>query len=68
MLLHRVLPFLVPKPALLLINTTMPYAAILRRGQREMAAFKALLAAAAAALLAVLVRHARPSLTALGLV
>lgn len=67
MLLHKLLPFLVSKPALLLLNTTTPYAAILRRGEREMAAFKAFLAVAAAALLAVLVRYARPALAAFGL-
>lgn len=67
--LHKLLPFLVPVPAFMQMNsTTMSYATILKRTKREMVIFKAALVAAAAAMLAFIARHfARPALAALGL-
>lgn len=68
-LLHKLLPFLVPKPAFFQLNSTsMPYATILRRGRQELLAFKCVLAAIAAAAAAALWRSfGRAALAALGL-
>ncbi|PRW58870.1 kynurenine 3-monooxygenase [Chlorella sorokiniana] len=68
MLLHKLLPFAVPKPAFFQLNSTnISYAEILQRSRRELVVFKAVLAAAAAAAAAALWRSAaRPALAALG--
>ena len=60
-------PPLSPSIQLQMNSTSLPYAVILGRSQREMAAFKALLLAASATALAALWRAcARPVLAALG--
>ncbi|GAB4814409.1 hypothetical protein N2152v2_001455 [Parachlorella kessleri] len=60
MLLNKVLPFLVPQPSFMQINaTTTPYAVVLKRSKQEMAVFKAVLGAAAVALLAFVVAVVR---------
>ncbi|KAL4425516.1 hypothetical protein ABPG75_009532 [Micractinium tetrahymenae] len=69
MLLHKLLPFLVPKPAFFQLNTTrMPFAVILQRGKQELLVFKCILAAVVAALAAALWRSVgRAALAAVGL-
>ena len=69
MMLHKLLPFLVPKPAFFSLNSTNDaYASILQRSRRDMAVFKAALMAAAAAVAAAAWRAwGRLALTAVGL-
>lgn len=68
-LLNKLLPFAVPQPAFLALNTTsVSYADILRRSSTELRLFKAVLVVAAAAAAAALWRRVGPAaLAALGL-